>query len=80
MDTKTLELIILSVGTVLLPTLGWFASYTLGRLRAMESRIEVILEAKSTMVTRNEFNTRMDTLTNLILNNLPHNLHKGAAE
>ena len=72
MDTKTIELIIMIIGLIIVPTLIWFATYTTGRLRAMELRIENLQEAKTVMVTRTEFNNRMDSLTNLILNNLPN--------
>jgi hypothetical protein len=75
LDAHTLDLVVSVIGTLIIPVVIWFATYTTGRLRAMELRIESLQDAKSTMVTRDEFNGRMDTLTNLILNNLPN--HKG---
>jgi hypothetical protein len=64
---ENLSLIVTVVGTVIVPAIAWFATYTTGRLKNIEIQIDSLKDAKAVMVTREEFNKRMDSLTNLIL-------------
>lgn len=74
MDAETLKIIITVLAGIAVPVCVWFASFTTGRLREMEGRIERIQNSHGLMVTRDEFNNRMDVLTNLILDNLPRTI------